>query len=169
MKKISVILGTLAIGCVAMFTSCKQDVTVTNWDEQVRAWEINTYDYYYNVIGSIVSETKYNGYTVYVHDGCTVEWENKINTNYKTYKFNIRGMVLQRNGDILRADHISFNLLSPDHLEEPVSICFDGDTPFSFNRVNVEGNIEGSSFTITLGTLYSNSDPNSMTLTFTRW
>lgn len=36
MKKISVILGALALGCVAMLTSCKngaQDVNVTNWSD----------------------------------------------------------------------------------------------------------------------------------------
>lgn len=187
MKKISVILGTLAIGCVAMFTSCNNDsqnqsVTVTNWDSQVYAEKMNIYSYYYDFVGgSIESESKYNDYIVNVYNGCTVEWDkNQGNTNYTTYKFNIMGMWLHMlkkpdDIDILRTNSIiSFNLLGGSsfcRLEEPVSICFDGESPFLFDRGYLkEGNIEygDGSLTVELSSSYPDSDPKSMTLKFMR-
>ena len=90
MKKISVILGALALGCVAMLTSCKngaQDVNVVNWDDALDAG-----DYVCDVSDVVVTGSGLpTGITFSVASG-VIRWQTtSSNTNYTDYTLEVKG------------------------------------------------------------------------------
>lgn len=168
MKKISVILGALALGCVAMLTSCNngaQDVV-----------DVASYSYIYDVTDVTIEKgeaakewtfvtTKAYGY---------VNWNESGNSNYQSYDVTLNGIEYSyKVGDTTITTPASSYLRIPTITKiDDAYYVLDGNRAITSNdnyTITVDGDLEDDEFTLKVAysTDYNNT-VKSFSATFTR-
>ena len=172
MKKISVILGALALGCVAMLTSCKngaQDVNVVNWDSMY-----DGFDYIGDVAvsaswGDDLKDANPKFKTTSASYGKVKVSSSMIDTNYTTYDLELNGLEFESDFSMSGFAN-NFNYISITKIDGKdgyVCLGYEGE-----QTVTVDGDLDGSEFTVTVSFIKDKSSVydyvKSFTVKFTR-
>ena len=173
MKKISVILGALALGCVAMLTSCKngaQDVNVVNWDSAY-----DGFDYIGDVAvsaswGDSLKDENPAFKTTSKSYGIVKVYNSTGNTNYTTYNLTLEGLDFECDNSYIPnlANELKYiNITKIDGKDGYVCLGYEGE-----QTVTVDGDLDGSEFTVTVSFIKDKSSVydyvKSFTVKFTR-
>lgn len=171
MKKISVILGALALGCVAMLTSCNngaQDVV-----------DVASYSYIYDVTDVTIEKgeaakewtfvtTKAYGY---------VNWNESGNSNYQSYGVTLNGIEYSyKVGDTTITNPAPSGYLSIPYITkiDDAYYVLDGNRAITSNAdytITVDGDLEDDEFTLKVAYSTDNyryDTVKSFSATFTR-
>ncbi|MCH5293426.1 MAG: hypothetical protein J1E07_06830 [Treponema sp.] len=173
MKKISVILGALALGCVAMLTSCKngaQDVNVVNWDSMY-----DGFDYIGDVAvsaswGDDLKDANPKFKTTSASYGKVKVSSSLVDTNYTTYNLTLEGLDFECDNSYIPnlANELKYiNITKIDGKDGYVCLGYEGE-----QTVTVDGDLDGSEFTVTVSFIKDKSSVydyvKSFTVKFTR-
>lgn len=155
MKKISVILGALALGCVAMFTSCNQEVAANGENS-----------YWCDVDATITPDADYKDFIVTPKavDGY-VSWMDFDGSNYTEYTL-VANYTFYRGKDAKDPTNRTWSV-SIREFDGEYALIDAGDSDVKKCTLTVDGDLDDDEFTVKI--VYpAGSEISSVEATFTR-